>query len=690
MHLSRHADKNNVRILLLSAVLPNADDLAEWITGDRTLVAKSDWKPSLERTGFLLWNGESVRLNWLGGEKPFNPNFVQQQPLSERKNSRKFPNSKNEAIAATAVRLSRTGTVLIFSGTARSVEGLADSVLLALRAEQGSFDWNKNLWDKFENVCAEELGGDSIVLNAARKGVICHSNKLPTLVRNAIERLMRSKQPRIIIATSTLGQGVNVGISSVIVATPYRGENDKISTRDFWNICGRAGRAYTDSEGKVLYAVDRTNDIKRVKKDAEIARNYFNANYEPVESGVLGALREIKKAAAYAGVSFEVLVETIANDFSDSSMPDDRQTFIKYVLDLIDDELLAMQEDYTDFLDSIDWVETIFKESLVLIQAKEEERQQFLELLKARVSLLRQRVPQKAERQAIIATGVPFSVSLALLRDTSLFRSIAEAAMFIDSIFPHIDNSLKVVKQIEEWIFANASTLIDDKVENARTKLTETDADMIRKKWVVGTDLAIINGNFENSEEIIAKLYEFVLPWVIHAISRLFDPKTDEEIQKFYSRLALFVELGLPSETAANIYLSGVHSRRVAVELAELDSLQNASLLEMKTLLIALAENVEGISDNAKIWLEGLSEQYNIEQRKRLTVRPFRFTSEAPDRLLVRSNNGGAYLLSADGYFQTAQISGDLGAELKSIATRPDVYFERQTDETYKLCTYSG
>ncbi|GHU94794.1 hypothetical protein FACS1894208_06500 [Clostridia bacterium] len=688
-HLSRYAAKNNVRILLLSAVLPNADDLAEWITGDRSLVAKSDWKPSLERTGFLLWDGKSVRLNWIGGEKPpFNPYFVQQQPISERKNSKKFPNSKNEAIAATAVRLSRTGTVLIFSGMARSIEGLDDSVLFALRTEQGDFSWNKNLWDKFESVCVEELGSDHIVLKAARKGVICHSNKLPTLVRNAIERLMRSKQPKIIIATSTLGQGVNVGISSVIVTNPYRGENDRINTRDFWNICGRAGRAYTDTEGKILYAIDRTENNFKVKKNVEIARNYFNADYEPVESGVLGALRKIKEVAAYVDVSFELLVEAIANDFSDSSMHDDGQTFIKYVLDLIDDELLAMHEDYTDFLDSIDWVETIFRESLAFIQAKEEERQQLLALLKARVSMLRQRVPKKAERQAIIATGVPFSVSVALLKDAEIFRNIAETAITIDSIFPHIDNSLKVIKQIEEWVFANASTLINEKVEKAHKQLTEADADMVRKKWVVGTDLAIISDNFKDSEKVIDGLYGFIMPWVIHAISRLFAPETDEEIQKFYSRLALLVELGVPSETAANVYLSGIHSRSVAVELAGLDSLQNASLIEMKPLLIALAENADGVSDNAKIWLGGY-EQYNTKQHKQLTVRSFSFTSEAPDRLLVRVYNDGAYLLSADGYFQTAQISGDVGVELKAIANRPDVYFERRKDDAYHLCSYN-
>jgi hypothetical protein len=178
------------------------------------------------------------------------------------------------------------------------------------------------------------------------------------------------------------------------------------------------------------------------------------------------------------------------------------------------------------------------------------------------------------------------------------------------------------------------------------------------------------------------------MPWVIHAISRLFDPETDGEIPKLYSRLALFVELGVPSETAANVYISGVHSRRVSVELAGLDSLQDASLSEMKQRLLYLAHNAENVSDNAKVWLDGLAVQYTTNQRKKPVVRPFSFTSESPDRVLVRLFNDEVYLLSADGYFLSAPISGDFGMELKAVANRLDVYFEKRNDNTYYLCAY--
>ena len=133
---------------------------------------------------------------------------------------------------------------------------------------------------------------NAIELRAAQHGVICHSNKLPSQVRMVTERLMRSFPPKIIIASSTLAQGVNIGVSSVIVATPYQTQNP-IDHRDFWNVCGRAGRAFIDGEGKVLYAVDETrkqwqiNTAAFFRASGSFCRSQFNcAAWEPVNTAV--------------------------------------------------------------------------------------------------------------------------------------------------------------------------------------------------------------------------------------------------------------------------------------------------------------------------------------------------------------------------------------------------------------------
>ncbi len=124
-HLISNCRENNIRVVVLSAVLPNASDISKWITGKENAVAKSDWKPSLERPGFLMWNGEHVSLRWKSKVKLFNNRFVEKKQFGRYK----YPKNKNEAIAATAIKMSRTGPVMIYTAVARSVAGLAEDVL---------------------------------------------------------------------------------------------------------------------------------------------------------------------------------------------------------------------------------------------------------------------------------------------------------------------------------------------------------------------------------------------------------------------------------------------------------------------------------------------------------------------------------------------------------------------------------
>ena len=340
-HLRLLSRQHGARILLLSAVLPNAGDLAAWVGGDVNALVKSNWKPSAERFGTLRWKGSGVSIEWLGGERCFNPHFVEFKNVPKgKKTTRIFPESKTEAVAATAARLAELGPVLIFAGQARWVPSMAKAVLLAFGSNAPAHPWPETEWRILEAVCKEELGDGSFELVAARVGVICHSNSLPPQVRISIEKLMAKCAPRVIIATTTLGQGVNIGISSVIVATTSVGQT-QISKRDFWNICGRAGRAFVDGEGKVLFAMDMTGEPWQVKKAEIAAKSYFDlANLDQVNSGLLQVVRYLHKLATKAGITFEAFLELAANDGFD--LCGQEKAKVEGLVDWIDDQLLAL------------------------------------------------------------------------------------------------------------------------------------------------------------------------------------------------------------------------------------------------------------------------------------------------------------------------------------------------------------
>lgn len=680
-HVNEFASRNQIKMLLLSAVLPNANELADWVAADTSLVAKSEWKPALERLGLLLWDGKRVRLEWESEGKPFNPNFVQKAPLGFGRRRNMFPNNKKEAIAATAVRLAKTGTVMIYSARANSIEGLAESVLLALGEHPENFLWDCSLWNVFESVCKEELSENDIILIAARKGVICHNNRLPTLVRIAMERLMRSKPPLIIIASSTLGQGVNVGISSIIVSTPYYDQNC-ISNRDFWNICGRAGRAFSDVEGKILYAIDTTEEAWKVSKNRNLARNYFdNRQMERVQSGLLIALKAIYENAMKTNTDFNLLVEAIANDFIYSDINEKFAEWINRLFDYLDDELLAMHENFCLDENDVTWVDGVFRKSLAIIQADSSRENEYIRLLQARTKALLKKVPDKRSRQKIIASGIPLSVSQRMLDSIEDFRALALSFASQSTSDEYIAQIDRIVREIEIWSNLNAKYLVGDIPK-------QECLDLIRHDWISGMPLSEIIKNKPTAEKITKDYYGFTLPWIIHGISQLFDPVWEETIVQTYSSIAMFVELGLPNITSSNIYMAGVRSRSAALELASIDIFNGKSVPEIKRILTSVEVSKENISNIAQVWIDLFSNTAKSQSPKRVSFPSFTWNrDDLPDRLYLREQKNQYYLLSSDGYFcEKVESTKDL--PFSKIANIVGLYFECR-EGTWYLQSYN-
>lgn len=681
-HIKEFASRNQIRMLLLSAVLPNANDLALWVADNASAVAKSDWKPALERLGLLLWDGNRVRLEWKSDGEPFNPNFIQKAPLGFGGRRKPFPSNKNEAVAATAVRMAESGTVMIYSARANSIEGLAKNVLLALGEHTPSYPWNTTLWNVFESVCHEELEENDIILEAARKGVICHNNRLPTLVRIAIERLMRSKPPRIIIASSTLGQGVNVGISSIIVSTPYY-SHQTISNRDFWNICGRAGRAFSDVEGKILYAIDTTEAQWKVKKNRQLAQYYFNnQQMEEVRSGLLVALRAIYRTAERTDTDFSLLVEAIANDTIDSNVREDFAEWLKVVFDFIDDELLAMNEDFGESDDAnINWIDNVFRKSLALIQAEAEHADEYICLVRARTTALLNGIPNRIMRKKLVASGVPLSVSKTIFDNIDRFRTLALSFVLAPDADEQFEQVINIVREIEVWSSAHASTLME--------AVPEQDAlDRIRHKWLSGVSLSKLTILEPSATKISKDYYGFTLPWIIHAISQMYDSETEEVIIQTYVLIAMFVELGLPNLVSANIYMAGVRSRSAALELSAFNLFFNKSISEVKR-IFANPELIDAdMSDSARVWLELLADSARAQTPTQVSFPTFTWERDGlPDKLYLREVNGECFLFSNSGYFfEKVESTEDL--PFLNIANNGNLYFERK-NRSWVLKSYN-
>lgn len=683
-HLRLFCRSSGARMLLLSAVLPNAVQLAAWVGGNTSALAKSDWKPSSERFGILRWRKRGVELEWKGDERCFNPHFVEFRDVKEsgKHKPRQFPANKTEAVAAAAVRLMELGPVLIFAGQARWVPSMARAVLLAMGRDAMDHDWPDLEWRIFVAVCEEELGPDSLELNAARMGVVCHSDRLPPQVRIALEKLMATKAPKVIVATMTLGQGVNIGISSVIVNQTLIGKQRWITKRDFWNICGRAGRAFVDSEGKVLYAIDATRKAVEVRTDERRAKKYLDpSNLGEVQSGLLLILRKLKQLAQDAEVAFDVLLDLIAESRIDEL--GERGVGVKYILDLLDDQLLALHVTFKGVEDAsltADWVEEAFRSSLAAIQEKESQgTEEVIPLLQARTNALLKEVRSPAARRAIVASGLPYSVAVASQRDMSSFRAALDS--FISSGGTE-SALLALVEHFEVWARENATSIFT--IMPAAEILAQ-----VRPLWLGGTPLKdIVQVCGEDAVNTCKGYYGYSLTWLCSAVAQKLDKEFEEERRTAIALVSLLLEVGLPSEAAAKVFLAGVRSRAAALELSIYveDASESVSRIRSSLLRRISIIRENGFMSEASLeWLQMLSQDQLEESEQAPYIPPFtaNHSFAGVDVLHVRELDNALYLTSTD-CKQRLSVQSTDQLPFASVANDPRFAFVRE-ESTWNL-----
>jgi helicase len=139
-----------------------------------------------------------------------------------------------------------------------------------------------------------ESGEQDPLIECVRYGVVYHHARLYNPIKEAVEELISSGEVKIVCATTTLAQGMNFPITSIIFATLSLGggkNKRRMNSDEFWNIAGRAGRTFKDSEGHII----STNQDKRIihhyikNKTVEILSSlgsFFEAIDEQAEFGL--------------------------------------------------------------------------------------------------------------------------------------------------------------------------------------------------------------------------------------------------------------------------------------------------------------------------------------------------------------------------------------------------------------------
>ncbi|WP_192458034.1 DEAD/DEAH box helicase [Musicola keenii] len=583
--LLRRADAHERRIVCLSAILPDGDqldDFAGWLRRDHPGgLIKHDWRPTRLRFGEVVWATPNARLNLrVGEERPWVQRFLTgvAPPTwvpPKRRRTRLFPNDQRELCLATAWRLVDDGqTVLIFCPERRSVEPFAD-VIVDLH-ERGAL---RSLLEADPAVLAtaialgeEWLGPNSAILKCLRLGVALHHGALPTAYRKEIEGLLRSNILKVTISSPTLAQGLNLSATVVVMHSLHRA-GTRIDISEFKNVIGRAGRAYVDVEGVVLFPM--FDEISRKRSNWETLINDLGARN--MESGLVQLVAALLfRMRAQIGGDLDQLIDYVANNAAawtfpevTNESPEDREralsdwqqhiaTLDTAVLSLIgendipDDGVTAALD---DILQSSLWHRRLLRQN-----------EQIQQVLKAGLVSRSQHIWSQstaARRRGYFLAGVGLGTGQALdaiAEDANLLLIQANGSILNSDA----EAAIAAITAIAERVFVIYPFIPDPMLENWRD---------ILRAWLLGEPLfAIAAGQESETLQFIEGGLVYRLPWAMEAI-RVRGVANGDTIDGLLSLedyelgfAVAAVETGTLNRSAAILIQAGFNSRLGAIK----------------------------------------------------------------------------------------------------------------------------
>lgn len=281
--------------LLLSPFISNAKEIGEWLDDSKknTVALSVEWTPTKQYIGCNVLNTNKTKSYLCFYKTARNQLGTEDVEILLRNNPHDVKNDLGLERVDNRVRLctilddflEQEGNILVLCGGPVSTKSLAFYSKKYFVKKQMLTDISNDPEIKTAlDIIHLEHGIDDDLYELVKYGICYHNSGLSSLVKETIEELIRNNKIKLIFATTTLAQGMNFPISTVIFdVTYFKGPNGgrEFSNAEFWNIAGRAGRAYKDKEGYVIVSFSRSQ-----KKTKEIVRKYIEADLKKVISSL--------------------------------------------------------------------------------------------------------------------------------------------------------------------------------------------------------------------------------------------------------------------------------------------------------------------------------------------------------------------------------------------------------------------
>ncbi|MEA3280067.1 MAG: DEAD/DEAH box helicase [Thermodesulfobacteriota bacterium] len=278
--------------ILVSAVIKNAAQIANWfLEDDSAVVTGTDFSPTNRSVAYASWTRKLGQLQFPILENVqdygfFVPRVLETHSISDGRTTFPKRDKPNEIALYLGLNLVQNGCVAVFCGRKDSATVICRTAVQIYKKglhipTPASFS-NRSEIKKLGYLIEQNMGGRSDAKKSADLGIFAHHGNVPHSIRLAVEYALQQELVKYVVCTSTLAQGVNLPIRYLIVTSVYQGR-DRIKTRDFHNLIGRAGRAGKYTEGSIIFADPRIYD-QRISSDNQWRWRQTNELLDPANS----------------------------------------------------------------------------------------------------------------------------------------------------------------------------------------------------------------------------------------------------------------------------------------------------------------------------------------------------------------------------------------------------------------------
>lgn len=266
----------DAHFLLLTPFINNAAEVARWLDHDdyQDFQLSMEWKPNdrviaLSRQEQAAGRGaytldlETVHTNKdtldFGGKVELSDD----RPLGLSWS--KVKGSKSNLAAVTAQVLKKRGPIIVLAGQKRWVWSLARK----FKSEENKRASTHDDVLFVQRYLREEFGEGFELIELLDYEVAVHHAGLSDGARRLMEWLFERGRIKVLVATTTIAQGVNFPVSGVVLAhNKYfsKAGAEDMPAPDFWNLAGRAGRVNQDSVGIVALSAPTEDDAADLRR----------------------------------------------------------------------------------------------------------------------------------------------------------------------------------------------------------------------------------------------------------------------------------------------------------------------------------------------------------------------------------------------------------------------------------------